>query len=64
MANTSIFQMRIAAVMSRKEFAEYFGIPYRTIQSWELGDRLCPDYLLELMLYKLQKENIIKDPEI
>ena len=39
--------------MSRKEFAEYFGIPYRTLQDWELGNRSMPEYLFRLMRYKL-----------
>lgn len=42
--------------LSRKEFCEYFGIPYRTLQSWELGDRECPDYVIELIKYRLQNE--------
>lgn len=52
--------IRLASSMSRKEFAEYFGIPYRTIQNWELGNRQCPDYLLSLMAYKLEKEGKLK----
>ena len=47
--------------MTRKQFAEYFNIPYRTIQNWELGLRKCPDYLLELMEYKLRNEGIKKE---
>lgn len=60
----TIAELRRAANMSRPEFADYFKLPYRTLQNWELGLRECPDYLLELMIYKLQKESIIKDPEI
>ena len=37
--------------MNRREFAEYFGIPYRTVQEWELGHREMPGYLLRLMYY-------------
>ena len=51
--------LRLASGMNRKEYAEYFEIPYRTIQSWELGDRDCPEYLLKLMYYKLQKEGFV-----
>ena len=51
--------LRLASGMNRKEYAEYFEIPYRTIQSWELGDRDCPEYLLKLMYYKLQKEGFM-----
>lgn len=42
--------------MTTKEISEYFEIPYRTVQSWKLGNRKCPIYLLKLMLYKLEKE--------
>ena len=61
----TIKELRLQSGMSRSEFAEYFGIRYRTIQRWELDgesseSRNCPDYLLELMEYKLKKENLIK----
>ena len=42
--------------MNRAQFAAYFGIPYRTIQDWELGNRQMPDYLLRLMAYKIEIE--------
>jgi DNA-binding transcriptional regulator YiaG len=42
--------------LSRKEFTDFFNIPYRTVQDWELGNRKCPDYLYALMEYKLEKE--------
>ena len=25
--------------MNRSEFCKYFGIPYRTVQDWEVGKR-------------------------
>lgn len=46
--------------MSKKEFADYFGIQYRTLQTWTLGTRKCPEYLVNLMEYKLEKEGKIK----
>ena len=57
-------ELRLASGMARKEFAEYFGINYRTVQRWELDSsssesRNCPEYLLDLMKYKLIKENIL-----
>lgn len=45
--------------MSQKVFAEYFGIPLRTIENWATGKRKCPEYLLELMRYKLEHEGLI-----
>ena len=56
-----IRKLRKASGMTQKGFGEYFGIPARTIQSWELGERKCPEYLLELMKYKLDKEGIKKE---
>lgn len=46
--------------MTRKEFCEYFEIPYRTVQDWKLGNRKMPDYLLRLMEYKIRMEQGIK----
>ena len=56
----NIKELREAAGMSRKEFADYFGIDWRRVQNWELGTRNCEPLLLDLMKYKLEKENIIK----
>lgn len=53
-------ELRERSGMTRKQFVEYFGIPYRTVQSWELGDRDCPEYLLSLIEYKLKHEGFIK----
>ena len=52
-------ELREHSGMSRGQFAEYFEIPYRTVQNWELGLRECPDYLLQLMQYKLVNEGKI-----
>lgn len=42
--------------MNRKEFAECLGIPYRTMQDWELAKSQVPDYVLRLVAYKVQAE--------
>ena len=46
--------------LGRKAFADYLGIPYRTIQDWELGNRHMPEYLLRLITYRIQTESISK----
>lgn len=46
--------------MNRREFSEYFGIPYRTVQDWEAEKRELPDYLLRLMKYKVETEKLMK----
>lgn len=51
-----LISLREETGMNRKEFAEYFGIPYRTMQDWELGNRQMPEYLLRLMMYKVKME--------
>ena len=56
-----LVELRESTGMTRKEFCEYFEIPYRTFQDWELGNRKMPDYLLRLMEYKIRMEQGIKD---
>jgi len=51
-----LIELREKTGLNRKEFAEYFGIPYRTVQDWELGNRQMPEYLFRLMEYKIQIE--------
>lgn len=53
-------ELRKQSGMTQKQFAEYFGIPRRTLENWDAGANKCPEYLLKLMEYKLKKENIIK----
>ena len=55
----TIKELRIKSGMTQKEFAEYFGISKRSIENWEGGQRECPSYLLELMQYKLEHENLL-----
>lgn len=56
-----LIKLRTSTGMNRREFAEYFGIPYRTVQDWELGNRTMPGYLLRLMSYYVQVNNIMRD---
>lgn len=51
-------KLRESTGMNRKEFCEYFEIPYRTETDWELGKRRVPQYLLRLMEYKIQMEKL------
>lgn len=47
--------------MNRKDFAEWLGIPYRTMQEWELGRRAMPEYVLRLIAYKVYNEKSKKE---
>lgn len=53
-------ELREQSGMNKAKFAEYFEIPYRTVQNWEAGVNKCPDYLLNLMEYKLTHEGLIQ----
>ena len=46
--------------MNRKEFCEYFSIPYRTMTNWEVGKLKMPEYLLKLMEYKAEIEKLVE----
>lgn len=56
----NIKEIRSQTGMSQSEFSNYFNIPKHTLQNWEQEYRKCPVYLLELIEYKLQKENLIE----
>lgn len=55
----TINALRSASGMTQQAFGDYFGIPLRTIQNWESKINKCPEYLLDLIEYKLKKENLI-----
>ena len=55
---TRIRELRESTGMNRKEFCEYFEIPYMTETDWELGNRRVPQYLLRLMTYKVEMERL------
>ena len=38
-----LIELREKTGMNRKEFAEFFQIPYRTMTDWERGERQMPD---------------------
>ncbi len=58
-----LLELRQSTGMNRREFADYFEIPYRTVQEWELGHRKMPEYLLRLMAYKVRMEAMLNKPE-
>lgn len=57
---TKIKELREQMGMNRKEFCDYFDIPYRTVQDWEAGKRGMPDYVLRLLWYKAEMEKLTK----
>ena len=59
-----IKELRENTGMNRKEFCEYFGIPYRTVTEWERGTRKMPDYVFRLLAYRIKMENFAEKEEV
>ena len=53
-----LIKLKESTGMNWKQFSEYYGIPYRTVQDWYMGKRRMPEYLLKLMIYKAEIERI------
>lgn len=56
-------ELRKSTGMNRKEFCQFFGIPYRTVTDWELNNRHAPEYVLRLLEYYIRHENLCKENE-
>lgn len=54
-------ELREKMGMNRREFSDYYGIPYRTVQDWEAEKRELPEYLLRLMKYRAEVEDMMKN---
>lgn len=44
--------------VSKIHFSQAMGIPYYTVVSWEKGQRVPPEYVMDLIVYKIYKENL------
>ena len=49
--------------LTQKGLSEITGIPYRTIQNWEGGQRKCTPYVLDLVAFKLSHMNNVAPGE-
>ncbi len=56
-----IKELRESTGMNRREFCEYFRIPYRTVTEWELDNRHAPEYVLRLLEYYIENEKLCKE---
>lgn len=45
----NIKDLRERYQLTRAQFSELFGIPLRTVQSWELGERSCPVWVFGML---------------
>ena len=58
-----IIELRESTGMNRKEFCDYFGIPYRTVTEWERDNRHAPDYVVRLLEYYIRTEKLMKETQ-
>lgn len=56
-----IKELRESTGMNRRQFCEYFDIPYRTVTEWERDNRHAPEYVLRLLEYYIRMENLMKN---
>lgn len=54
----NINEMRVLLGDTKTDFAKRYGIPFRTIQNWESGVRVPPEYLLQLLEQRVQADAV------
>lgn len=52
----TIKEIRASTGLSQSKFAAALNIPLRTLQKWETGERSCPEYVIELVAYRVQHD--------
>ena len=58
-ATNPIRAIRAGTGLSQVAFGAALNIPRRTLQSWEMGERECPAYVIDLIAYRVQHDNSI-----
>lgn len=59
----TIREIRESTGLSQSKFCEALGIPLRSLQKWEIGERSCPPYVVELIKYRVQRDPGLKREE-
>ena len=55
--------LRLSTGMKREDFANYLHIPLGTVRDWEQGKRKMPEYVYELIEYKVSRELLEESTE-
>ena len=59
--NQTLKELRAATGLSQTEFGKRLGgIPIRTIQNWESGVRTPPEWVMELIAYRVENDENLK----
>lgn len=54
--DVEIKELRKLTKLSQKQFSEKYGIPLPTIRHWEQGQRECPQYVIDLLEFKVKED--------
>ncbi|MBR2587525.1 helix-turn-helix transcriptional regulator [Candidatus Saccharibacteria bacterium] len=57
-AKDEIKKLRAKTGLSIQKFADKYGIPFRTFQDWELGNRVPPDYVVDMLAKIVDLDNV------
>lgn len=57
-AHINIRAIRGVSQLSQAEFAERYGIPQRSVENWEGGQRRPPEYLVSLLAYAVYSDTV------
>lgn len=56
MIDSPIRALRAETGLTQAGFSAYLGIPRRTLQSWEMGERECPAYVIDLIAFRIKHD--------
>lgn len=59
-----IKELRESTGMNRREFCDYFHIPYRTVTEWERDNRHAPEYVVRLLEYYIRMEKMMNSHKV
>ena len=60
MDTNPIRSLRAETGLSQVAFGAVLNIPRRTLQSWEMGERECPAYVIDLIAYRIRHDRKLK----
>lgn len=63
MTENPIRALRAETGLTQAGFSAALGIPRRTIQSWEMGERECPAYVIDLIAYRVRHDRTLRYKE-
>lgn len=56
MIDSPIRALRAETGLTQAGFSAALGIPRRTLQSWEMGERECPAYVIDLIAFRIKHD--------